>query len=278
MKINKNSLQARINRLVKEKNISQSVVYPRFFFDAFLKRLSVSKYRDFFLLKGGLFLSSKLGIENRSTMDIDFLATKVNLEDPDKIIQIIDEICEVCVDDNVVLKSDAFSRIKLSEKNPGLRIRITGNLENVRQTFSIDIALGDPVINPGKYMFPLIISNEKIEIDAYSLESVIAEKLETVLTRGEGNTRQKDLYDLFMLRKVEKEINVKRLNIAFAKTCSFRRAEIIKEKAFMIINLLKTSDLYAKNWKLFTKNNSYAKNISFYEVMNAVEHWLEVVY
>lgn len=279
MKIGKNSLQARINRIAEEENISQDILYPRFFFDVFIKRLSHSRYRDFFLLKGGLFLSSKFGVHNRSTKDIDFLVTGIDLSDPEEIVHIVDEICVGQADDNVLMKTDGYSKIRTSGTGSGIRIRIVCRLENVRQIFSIDIAMGDPVVSPWRnYPFPLMITKERTEINTYSLESTIAEKLVTLVVRGLENTRQKDLYDLFVLSRLEGEVDEGKAKEAFRKTCDFRKVKIDRKEAVRIIGYLSEDQLYKKKWDHFTKRNAFANNITFEEVMSSVMHWVNIVF
>lgn len=198
MKINKDSLKAKANNISKELNISQNVVYNRFFYDAFLSRLSKSKYNNQFILKGGLYLSSILGINNRSTMDIDFYIRKISME-KDKIVDIIKEIISTNVDDGIWFEIINIGNIRNEDQYGGFQITILGHLDNVKCQFGIDIATGDPIIPSEKnYEYKCLVTKESLALKVYSLESVIAEKLETILAKSIFNSRSKDYYDLYI--------------------------------------------------------------------------------
>lgn len=143
MKINKDSLKARANNISTKLGISQNIVYDRFFFDAFLTRLSASSYKDNFILKGGLYLSNVLGIETRSTMDIDFYIRQLLME-KESIIKAIKEISSIDVGDGIVFRVIGSSEIRFDDRYGGFQVKIMAKLDNVRYEFVIDIATGDP--------------------------------------------------------------------------------------------------------------------------------------
>ena len=215
MKINKDSLKARANNLANELGVSQNIIYDRFFYDAFLSRLAISRYKDKFVLKGGLYLSSLLGINNRSTMDLDFYLKSIAME-KDNIVSIIKEISAPDLDDNISFTTIGSEDIRQEDVYGGFRVIILGKLDNVRHQFSIDVATGDPIIPSDRdYDYKCLVTGEVLPLKVYSLESVISEKLETVLSKGIANSRSKDFYDLYILRKTQiKNVNVDTLKQA----------------------------------------------------------------
>ncbi len=276
MKINKDSLSMKAKSIAKEKGISINVVYSRYFFDCFLKRLSFSPYSEKFVLKGGLFLSSMLGIENRSTMDIDFILRKIHM-DHDSVIDIMKEICQESADDNVIFQYMGDSEIKKDDIYGGFSVSIEGRLENVKQRFDIDLATADTVYPKDcDYEYQCLITGETIHLKTYSVESVIAEKMQTFLLKGILNSRTKDLYDIYVLERFVKK-NDESLKEAFRETCQNRRFEIDRENAMKILKSIESNVTQKKRWETYAKKMSFARNVSFDEVIVSIKHLLEVM-
>ncbi len=276
MKINKDSLSAKVGNIARERKISANVVYYRYFFDCFLKRLSVSPYAEKFVLKGGLFLSSILGIEKRSTLDIDFIVRKIQIE-RETIIEIMKEICEEKVDDNVSFKYIGESEIKKDDIYGGFSISIEGRLENIRQRFDIDLATGD-VVYPSdrQYEYKCLVTGEILHLKSYSIESVASEKLQTFLHKGALNSRAKDLYDLYIMERLL-EKNHESLKEAFIATCRSRAFEINREKAMKILDSVSSNTMQKKFWKTYSSKTSYANEISFEEIMTSIGRLIEIM-
>lgn len=276
MKINKDSLSMKTKSIAKEKGISINVVYSRYFFDCFLKRLSFSPYSEKFVLKGGLFLSSMLGIENRSTMDIDFILRKIHM-DHDSVIDIMKEICQESADDNVIFQYMGDSEIKKDDIYGGFSVSIEGRLENVKQRFDIDLATADTVYPKDcDYEYQCLITGETIHLKTYSVESAIAEKMQTFLLKGILNSRTKDLYDIYVLERFVKK-NDESLKEAFRETCQNRRFEIDRENAMKILKSIESNVTQKKRWETYAKKMSFARNVSFDEVIVSIKHLLEVM-
>ena len=277
MKINKDSLKARANNLANELGVSQNIIYDRFFYDAFLSRLVISRYKDKFVLKGGLYLSSLLGINNRSTMDLDFYLKSIAME-KDNIVSIIKEISALDLDDNISFTTIGSEDIRQEDVYGGFKITILGKLDNVRHQFSIDVATGDPIIPSDRdYDYKCLVTGEVLPLKVYSLESVISEKLETVLSKGIANSRSKDFYDLYILRKTQiKNVNVDILKQAFEKTREYRNFYIDKEDALSMIEMLKGNSLVDARWTAYCKNSKYVGNLPFEEVIMAIKEWVEI--
>lgn len=279
MKINKDSLKAKANNISKEFNISQNVVYNRFFYDAFLSRLSKSKYNNQFVLKGGLYLSSILGINNRSTMDIDFYIRKISME-KDKIVDIIKEIISTNVDDGIWFEVINIGNIRNEDQYGGFQITILGHLDNVKCQFGIDIATGDPIIPSEKnYEYKCLVTKESLNLKVYSLESVIAEKLETILAKSIFNSRSKDYYDLYILRKTQLlNIDNQLLIKAFQETCCYRNFNISKSDALILIDEINNNQQINIRWINYCKNVKYIENLSFKDVIASIKEWIESIF
>ncbi len=277
--INKDSLKAKANNLSKELNVSQNVIYNRFFYDAFLSRLAVSVYKERFILKGGLYLSSIFGIDSRSTMDIDFCLRKVSME-KDKIVKMIKEIASIDIGDGVSFEVIGASDIRGDDLYGGFQIVLLAKLDNVRYQFGIDIATGDPIVPMERtYDYKCLVSGVTLPIKAYSLESIVAEKLETVLSRGIANSRSKDYYDLYILNKTQSNnINIEVLKDAYHQTCNYRNFSISKTAARNLTSVISDNQQINKRWIAFGKKVKYADGIAFKDVISSVNEWIDICY
>jgi predicted nucleotidyltransferase component of viral defense system len=202
MKINKNSLQARIKNLSSQKGVPSNVILQDYFFDAFLKRLAKSQYVKNFVFKGGFLLSTTLGIDFRSTMDMDFLLTKLAMN-KENIEKIFKEIAEIDVEDSIIFEFVDINDIRQEDEYGGFNVSLLGRLENIKVVVSIDIATGDPITPSSvSYNYRCLFDNEILTFVAYNFETIIAEKLQTILNRGVTNSRSKDFYDLYIIYKL----------------------------------------------------------------------------
>lgn len=276
MKINKDSLKGRANNISRKFGIPQNVVYNRFFYDAFLSRLAKSEYSNHFVLKGGLYLSSVLGIDNRSTMDIDFLVYKISME-KERIVDIVKKIASAQSDDGISFKVVDAGDIRKEDRYGGFQITILGRLENVRCQFGIDIATGDPIVpSERNYEYKCLVTEESLPLKAYSLESVIAEKLETVLSRSVSNSRSKDYYDLYILRKTQlPNVDQNSLKEAFGETCHYRNFSISKNDALALVDEIGENQQINARWVAYCKSVKYAANLPLQDVLASVREWIE---
>lgn len=278
MKINKDSLKARVNNISKQYSIAHNVVYNRFFYDSFLARLASSKYKDKFVLKGGLFLSSLLGVDTRSTMDVDFYMKQLSME-RENVLSIIKEIATMEADDNVTFQIIAVGNIREEDQYGGFQITLIGRLDKVRCQFGIDIATGDPIIpSERNYDYKCLVTGEVLPIKAYSLESVIAEKLETVLAKGVSNSRSKDFYDLYILRKSQLEnINTEYLIMAFEKACQYRKFTISKNAALDLVDEISLNPQIEIRWHQYCETVKYTGELPLSDALDVIREWIELI-
>lgn len=279
MKINKNSLQARINNLSKELNVHVNVLLVSFFFDAFISRLAKSIYADKFVFKGGFYLATLLGVKNRYTADIDFLLRKESM-DENRLREIFSDIIATNADDSITFEIADISPIRDEDAYGGFSILLTGHLENVRQSFRVDVATGDPITPTDiEYSYQSLISNETIAFRAYNLETVVAEKLQTILSRGMLNSRCKDYYDIYIINQLQrKNISIPDLKKAFVTTCQYRKTPFEKEESLLILEEISRSNILQTRWNNYARKASFAKDITFEATVESCKEILDCIF
>ncbi len=279
MKINKNSLQARINNLSKELNVHANVLLVSFFFDAFISRLAKSIYADKFVFKGGFYLATLLGVKNRYTADIDFLLRKESM-DENRLREIFSDIIATNADDSITFEIADISPIRDEDAYGGFSILLTGHLENVRQSFHVDVATGDPITPTDiEYSYQSLISNETIAFRAYNLETVVAEKLQTILSRGMLNSRCKDYYDIYIINQLQrKNISIPDLKKAFVTTCQYRKTPFEKEESLLILEEISRSNILQTRWNNYARKASFAKDITFEATVESCKEILDCIF
>ena len=279
MKINKNSLQARINNLSKELNVHANVLLVSFFFDAFISRLAKSIHTDKFVFKGGFYLATLLGVKNRYTADIDFLLRKESM-DENRLKEIFSDIIATDADDSITFEIADISPIRDEDAYGGYSILLTGRLENVRQSFHVDVATGDPITPTDiEYSYQSLISNETIAFRAYNLETVIAEKLQTILSRGLLNSRCKDYYDIYIINQLQrKNISIPDLKKSFETTCQYRKTPFEKVESLLILEEISKSNILQNRWSNYARKASYAKDITFEAMVESCKEILDCIF
>ena len=200
MKRNTMSFKAIINNIAKENKVSAQSILQTYMLERLLERISVSKYKDNFILKGGMLISAILGIDSRTTMDMDTTIKGFSLTE-ENINNIMNEICNIDLHDDVTLKIKKIELIREDDDYSGYRITFEANLNNEMPVImKIDITTGDKITyREIKYDFTLMLENRKIQIWSYNVETIIAEKFELIIKRGVLGTRIRDYYDIYML-------------------------------------------------------------------------------
>ena len=273
-----NSIQAvkdKLRNISREKNIDFNSVMIFYMYDRFVERLSKSKYKDNFILKGGFYLSKLFGLDNRSTMDIDTAIRKTNLS-LENVIKMITEIINIDVDDNVKFEIQKTESIRDEDEYGGLRITIKFTLENMKDSFHIDIATGDPIHpGPDDYKYESLIGNEIYKVWSYNLETILAEKIETILSKLEASSRMKDYYDIYLIHRFKfNKINKTKFRGAVEKTFEKREfnADLIAS-----LNVVKDSKILRDKWVSYSRKNSYARNLEFDETIKCLEDFIEIL-
>lgn len=264
--------------LSKESGLTQLELYQRFMFERILERISVSKYNENFILKGGLLLSSMLGINSRSTRDMDISIKGIDVSQ-EKMLGILNEILAIDIGDKVKFDVVNITDIRADDEYGGNKYHLVGKLENLKVSLEIDISTGDE-ITPKELNFEYIsiFENKKIYIDTYNIETILAEKIETILRRGKYNTRMKDYYDVyFFLTKLKNDIDLNIFKQALNNTLRKREAFDYYNDYKQILDLLSNDDRIANYWDNYAKKNKYAENIEFKEIVIILREFLDSI-
>ena len=260
-----------IRNMAKEHAADAQVLLRNYMMERFLERISISEYRDNFILKGGMLVAAMVGIDARSTMDMDATVkgTAVNVEDVENIIA---GIIRISINDGVDFRVKSISEIMDEADYPGVRANLDCYFDGTRTPLKIDISTGD-VITPKevRYSFKLMFEERTIDVWAYNLETVVAEKLETILARTTANTRMRDFYDLHMLYQLYGDtLNKEVLTQAFAATAEKRGSAFLipnaEEVMCEVYNIAKMQIL----WDNYRKKFSYASDISWHSIMCSI--------
>ena len=272
MERNTNSFKAIINNIAKKDKIAAQAVLQTYMLERLLERISISKYRDNFILKGGLLISAMLGIDSRTTMDMDTTIKSFNL-DEENIKCILKEICELDIKDNVILNLKKVEKIREKDEYGGYRASIEAKYNNeLPVIMRIDITTGDKITyKEVRYSFELMLEDRKIQIWSYNLETIIAEKFETIIRRNILTTRIRDFYDVYMLINTQyKNINSIILRQAIRETAMHRETLNIVNDCENIIKEMQHDDGLQQMWEKYRKQNFYAEDIQFNDLILAL--------
>lgn len=264
-------LKAIIKNLAKEKHISAQLVMQNFMLERLLERISVSKYQQNFILKGGFLIAAMVGLDTRATMDMD--ATIKGLPVNEQTIrEMFGEICRIELDDDVSFSFRSIGEIREGDEYTGYRVSLLANYPPMAVPLKLDITTGDRITPKEiEYRFKLLLENRSILVLAYNLETIMAEKLETVISRGDQNTRPRDYYDIYILTKLQySNINIERLKKALSATTEKRGSSIVVKDYRRIMNTVENSDIMQRQWNNYQKNFDYATDILFKDVCEAV--------
>lgn len=273
--MNSMQLKDKLKNISKEKNVDFNTLLRLYMYDRFIERLSVSEYKDNFILKGGFYLSTLFGVENRTTMDIDTAFKNANFNE-ETIVKMIKEIVSIEIDDNAKLSYLGISPIRDEDEYGGYRVDIQIEIDNIKEKFHIDIATGDP-ITPKEinYKYKPILGDSYVKLWAYNIETVLAEKIETILNRVELNGRMRDFYDIYLIyTKDWSNVNLKYFRKAIEKTLSKR--EYVGEP-LLALDLIMDSNILKDRWKKYQKRYEYASNIDFDEILICLEKIINVI-
>lgn len=270
-------LKGKIKSFSEKNNLKAQEVLQIYFFERFLARLEKTRYRVNFIIKGGFLISSIIGIQNRTTMDID--TTIKGLPVKEEIIkEIILEILNIEVNDEIEFVLGKIENIREISEYENYRLHLTANFEKIKNPLKIDITTGDVIIpSEIEYSYETIFK-EKLNILVYSLETLIAEKYETIIKRNITTTRLRDFYDIYMIFKLKNDkINVNNLKQAIRETAKNRNSmeEILESKE--ILEDIKNDEYLNKQWNIYKNENKYVDNIQFSEILELLNKISDII-
>ena len=271
-------IKGRIKSVAKQNNADARTLMRIYMMERFLERLAQSEYRDNFIIKGGILVTAMIGVAHRSTMDIDTSMKNLNLSAEDAL-RVVNQVKDIDLDDGVSFEVKDVSNIMDEMEYPGIRVTMNANVGRLITPLKIDISTGD-VITPRaiEFNYDLLLEDRSISLWSYNLETILAEKLQTVLARGILNTRMRDFYDIRMLLDTyEDKVNKAVLKDAFAATCKKRGTDNLQEQAEEIIKIIEADEQLQVLWGAYQKKYSYAAEIDYASVISGVRKLMDSI-
>lgn len=269
-------IKGRIKSVAKQNNADARTLMRIYMMERFLERLAQSEYRDNFIIKGGILVTAMIGVAHRSTMDIDTSMKNLNLSAEDAL-RVVNQVKDIDLDDGVSFEVKDVSNIMDEMEYPGIRVTMNANVGRLITPLKIDISTGN-VITPRaiEFNYDLLLEDRSISLWSYNLETILAEKLQTVLARGILNTRMRDFYDIRMLLDTyEDKVNKAVLKDAFAATCKKRGTDHLQEQAEEIIKIIEADEQLRVLWRAYQKKYSYAAEIDYASVISGVRKLMD---
>lgn len=269
-------IKGRIKSVAKQNNADARTLMRIYMMERFLERLTQSEYRDNFIIKGGILVTAMIGVAHRSTMDIDTSMKNLNLSAEDAL-RVVNQVKDIDLDDGVSFEVKDVSNIMDEMEYPGIRVTMNANVGRLITPLKIDISTGD-VITPRaiEFNYDLLLEDRSIKLWSYNLETILAEKLQTVLARGILNTRMRDFYDIRMLVDTyEDKVNKAVLKDAFAATCKKRGTDNLQEQAEEIVKIIEADEQIQVLWRAYQKKYSYAADIDYASVISGVRKLMD---
>ena len=264
------SLKAKIRNIAKQKNIPAQVILQNYMFERLLVRLADSEYKDKFVLKGGMLVAAIVGLDNRATMDLDTTLKSLPLI-PEAISGALQSVCAIKSDDDVTFEVGTVTPIRDDDIYGGYRVMLNAKYDTIVTPLSIDVSTGDAITpNPVEYTLSEIFDDEKsYRLWAYNIETVMAEKVETILRRGVFNTRPRDFYDAYILattQKFDKALFAEALKATAAHRGTTKQ---IADIPTILKNIEESPELRTM-WDKYRKQFAYAEEITYESVLRAL--------
>lgn len=265
-------LKGQVRSFAQKRNLQPQEVLQMFLLERVLERLSKSQYKDNFILKGGFLISSMIGVSERTTMDMDTTVTGIDMEEAE-IEKIIREILLIDVGDGITFEFDRIEPIREDDDYNNFRAYFVANYGKIANVMKIDITTGDEITpHAVSYSYQTILDNDKIDVMAYNIETIIAEKYETIIRRNIGTSRARDFYDLYMFFNLYKDnIDVDILRNAVYRTSKKRNSLSEMSDWEDILNDIKSDPALRSLWDNYCENNKYAADVSYEKTMGALE-------
>ena len=276
--INIMQLKAKIKNISKEKNISAQLVLQNYMMERFIERIALSDFQDQMIIKGGLLISSIVGLGSRATMDID-MTLKGKPVNETFILDYINEISKININDEVKFDVVSITEIREMDDYFGFRVSLIAGIGTMKIPLKIDITTGDKII-PSEilYEYPLMFENRSIKIKAYNLETILSGKIETIISRGNQNTRMRDFYDVYILLKLKsKNIDYNILRLAIEETSQKRDSLNLLLNYKEIISNIENNNEMLVRWENYRNSFNYARTIDFNEICKLLTEILEKI-
>ena len=269
-------LKAVVKNIAKEKKISAQLVLQNYMLERFLERISVSDFQDNFMIKGGFLIASMIGLDSRATMDLDATIKRYPVS-KENIQKMIEKIAEIDLDDDITFVFKNIEEIREGDEYTGYRVALSADHPPMAVPFKLDITTGDKITpHEIEYEYKLMMEERRILVLAYNIATILAEKLETVISRGDQNTRPRDYYDIYILMKLQADnVDIDTLAFALDATAKKRGSTYIIKQYREIMEVVKNSEVMGKQWDNYQKDFDYAANIEFVKTCDTVIRVME---
>jgi len=271
-------LKALVRNMSGGDGTKAQIIIRNYIMERFLERMSVSEYRDNLILKGGVLISALVGIDNRSTMDVDTTIKNLQLS-IDSAREIVESILGIELNDGITFEIQSVSSIMDEADYPGIRIMVEANLEKMRTPLKLDFSTGD-IITPQEitYTYKLLFEDRTISILAYNLETVLSEKLEAIISRGTANSRMRDFYDVYVLDfTFPNKANNNILKNAVLNTSQRRGSYAVMSDMYLILDEVENNAVMLELWGNYQRKFDYAANVSWSDAIQAVRKLCDIV-
>lgn len=271
-------LKAHIKKVAAEKNLPAQIVMQNYMMERLLERLSLSEYRNNFILKGGFLIAGIVGLASRSTMDIDTTIKGFDLTH-DAIREIFENICRIEVKDDVTFSVCRTTSIRETDDYAGIRVSLSARYPPLQVPLTVDVTTGDRITpHEVEYSFQLLFDARSISLMAYPLESILSEKIETILSRNIANTRPRDFYDVYILYSLhEKECRLPILKTALQRTAKKRGSISVIGQYESIVANIRNNPRMHNFWSNYQKEFDYAKTVSFEDTCDMVRNIMDAL-
>ena len=266
-------LKAIMKAVAKEKRISVQLALQNYMLERLLERIALSRYRDNFILKGGFLIAAIVGLHTRATMDMDVTAKGVPVN-ADEVRRMFEEISLIAVDDGIDFVVKRAEEIRELDEYAGIRLTLEAMYPPMAVPLKVDITTGDKITpREIQFQFKLMLEPRSISVLAYNIETVLAEKLETLVSRGDQNTRMRDYYDVYILHKMQwQNVDPAALKAALTATMTKRGSTVVMDRHLSIMQSVADSDVMQQRWGVYKQEFEYAKDIELHDAcLSAME-------
>ncbi|MDR0199874.1 MAG: nucleotidyl transferase AbiEii/AbiGii toxin family protein [Streptococcaceae bacterium] len=272
-------LKSIVKNLSKEKRISAQLVLQNYMLERLLERIALSKYKQNFIVKGGFLIAAMVGLDTRATMDMDVTIKGEPVND-ENIKRMFETILSIPVDDGITFVVRTISEIREGDDYTGYRVSLTGNFPPMSVPLKLDVTTGDKITPQEiEFTYKSLFEDKSISVLAYNLETILAEKLEAIISRGDQTTRPRDYYDVYILRKLQfGNVNTEHLRKAIETTAKRRGTSDIMKSYKEVLAVCRSSDAMNAQWKKYQNSFDYAKDIDFSQTCDAVAEVMDELY
>ena len=269
---NRAQLKAWIKNMSTKVDVNENIILQNYMLERLLERISISEYKYKFILKGGMLITAIVGIDMRNTLDMDATIKGFDLE-KDNLENILDDIFKIDLDDGVTFEFRGIKEIRQEDEYGGYRVSLDAKFDKLVVPMKLDITTGDVIVpKEVNYKFDLMFENRSIEILAYNMETVIADKFETIISRNIDTTRARDFYDIYILWSTQQQnFNKELLGQAILKKFEYRGSMDKLNNIDEIMKVIKESEALKKHWKNYQSKFSYADDISYADTVKVLE-------